>query len=128
MTFYDWDPLQRREVTLRVAVERLSICRPSSSDDHVTLHRTGAPSDAVVTEGENTSRKRSATQAVVVVDVTDKDGVKRSIEVREDDEPLKLAELYAASVPGGLTSRQFAKLLHILESTAQSHFLRHTVN
>lgn len=59
---------------------------------------------------------------MVVIDVTDSAGVHRSIEVRPGDVPQRLAHAYASMIPGGISAKQQAKLVGILEEAMLTHF------
>lgn len=112
--FSDWDPQQRRAAALAIAAERLLSTRLPRGEPGATHDEDASAVSENVTKPRNSG--------VVVVDVTDRSGTRRSIEVREGDVPAELAQRYAASVPGGITSKQFSKLVHILQDTKVAHF------
>jgi hypothetical protein len=66
----------------------------------------------------------SQPQPTVIVDVTDAHGVHRSITVSPSDSTVDLAQRYAMSVAGGISEKQFQKLVNILNETMFQHFGR----
>jgi hypothetical protein len=105
-TFCDWDPAQRLEWPCAKINTR-------SNSEAPNTRTLPSPLPAAASQ-----------ESAVVVDVTDKEGVHRSITIRPGDSVMALAEAYANLVPGGISDKQFQKLVHILSETVLQHFGR----
>lgn len=113
ITFCDWDPRDRMAAHLNIAagnIAPLSHPAPSVAPPPAAAHPTAT--------------SHTQAQPTVIVDVTDSQGVHRTITVSASDSAVDLAQRYATSVPGGISEKQFQKLVHILNETAAQHFGR----
>lgn len=107
--------------SLTLSAERIA---PTTIVPRAQPRAVASPSSAIKPITSSSDLQQQSQPTTVIVDVTDAHGVHRSITVSPSDSTIDLAQRYAMSVPGGISEKQFQKLVNILNDTVLQHFGR----